>query len=205
MIHHFGQQLKYLHVRDGCNDTYRDIEFHKVDQLKARDIKATSLNGIIHSAKNLRQIDLALIKPTNDATLKDTASNLIESCLLLEYISIYDYQEKILLELMDGLQCGLLKTKHISRSALKIKIETRHQIVDPSDLIFSVSTLISRMKSIQTNHYMFVWRTSSKLSKEIAEKLGKDVLLTSEDYGQNFIVVQNEGCKIEGYDETWKM
>ena len=111
LIHHFGEQLKYLSVDDD-NNKFNRIRFHNLEQLKVSHITTTSLNGIIHSAKNLQQIHLSSIRYA-DTILQEAASKLVQSCLLLKYISIYEYNEKSLIRLINGIKNGLLKTKDI--------------------------------------------------------------------------------------------
>ena len=206
----FWRQLEYLSVDN--DDEFSEIKFHNLQQLKVSNMTTASLNGIICSAMNLQQIHLSAVGLNNqdgDATLQDTVSTLIQSCSLLKYISIEENEKKPVLELIDGIKNGLLKTNRICRNTLKIQIEI-HQIQDPTDLIPCVSALVSQMRNIQTNDYMFIWKIWSGWGHEIdanqiADKLGGHVLVTSGRYGLKVIAIQNDGCKINGYNESWKM
>ncbi len=99
---------------------------------------------------------------------------------------------------------GLRKTKEKNRNLLKIKIETRDQRYDWEDLISCVLRLIDRMKRIRVNDYMFIWKMPSKYAKETERHFSKDLLVTDRRYWSTF-VVQNDGCKINGYGESWMM
>ena len=173
-----------------------------------------SLNDIICSTKNLQQIHWSFIGLNNRpgyTTLKEAMSTLIQSWLLLKYISILETEKGPLLELVDGIKNGLLKTKSISRNTLKIQIEIQ-QMKDPTDLIPCISALVSQMRSIQTNDYMFIWKIWSEWRHEIdvnqiANKFSGNVSVALGRYGTmpNIIVIQNDECKINGYNESWKM
>eukprot|EP01083_Nonionella_stella_P110013 321588_1 len=205
LVHHFGDQLECLSL-DGIELNARGVHFGKVQELRLRHINTTSINNIIKTATNVKNINLSLLSTAESGFLsnrhRDAVSNIFTSCSLLEYISIYDIDTETMLSLLRGVEMGLKQTKDRHRNDLKIRIEMRgyNPSPNPYTLYKSVAAIVKQITSSDIDNYMFIWVMQPKHAKQIAEKLGSGAMVTPDGWQsiprQSCLVIQNDGCSI---------
>ena len=145
---------------------------------------------------------------------------IFELCEQLKYVEIYkDCFERTL----EAVASGVSKMKKEKRGNLKIKLITDHSELSLEESCYgTVVKIVGVLCSTKLDHWMIILPVKEgeqhcrELKQEIrSEKLNVAIYYDAEGFHyedvldnanfQSCIVISNEGCTINGYQESWLM
>eukprot|EP01084_Bolivina_argentea_P104821 187674_1 len=219
LIHTYGHKLDYLFFAEysqyKIDYDFSSITFNKLEQLQMIDPTMNSIDDILMSAKNLKQIRIA---QTSDTTLttKDTINawtKLIASNLSLEYLETFSKDSKSMKYALKGIENGLFQTRNRKRHQITIQIATYVENVCAfeEDVVSNICKTIGWLEASKMTNFMIVLK-SYKLSIKAHEYVMTELRNCSSKiriytYGQSLsvFVITNKGCKINGFEASWKI
>eukprot|EP01084_Bolivina_argentea_P094621 170112_1 len=209
LMHTYGSNLEYLFLseNDDFDFNLQVINFHKLEQLRMIDPTIKTLNDILKTASNLKQIQIQLTHETTltDKEKKEIMTKFIVSNKSLEYIKVLD-RSKSIQHSLEGIKDGLFRTKTWKRNAMTIKVWIACDIeFEPKHLMKNVCKMISLLESSEIKDFRFIL-TFDKLNTNINTEDLKSLSTNITMYKYNKkIVINNKQCKINGHGKLWKI
>eukprot|EP01083_Nonionella_stella_P058028 152085_1 len=211
----FASKLKCLSfVQYHANEfDFDSVNFATLEELHAVTPDYQSLNCILKSASNMKKV---LIRPESKGELdglmsnvemKSAMQNIIVECRFLEYLYV-QAKSSHFCSVLDGIECGLFKTKKLNRTELKIHIclEEMDSELKANTLALNAGRIVNSLESSAINDFMFIWELSDDdvdddLLKETFSELCNISVHTKVLRHQDVFTITNQQCKINGFDD----
>eukprot|EP01084_Bolivina_argentea_P019479 36218_1 len=220
LLKHYADQIECLNFQISSNvrimtHQLKEIKFGKLEELKLSD-NLDIIGNVAETAKHLRQIDLSHVHLNymfNEAEdLNVIFMKMITQCPLLHVIQIFENYPWYLGDMLDGINDGLSKSKNQQRDSFQICLHMRDDTVDVLGLVQNISAIVTTINSSNIDDYMLVWEfggglDGTKLTEQICADFRSNgvTAVLKEDRWPTTILIENDGCKIDGYSATWRM
>eukprot|EP01083_Nonionella_stella_P270555 916324_1 len=133
--------------------------------------------------------------------------NIVVKCPFLKHVYV-ETKPNHFCSVLEGVECGLLKTKRLNRTELKIHIICNewNSEVKAITVALNVGRVVNSLESSAINDFMFIWELSDDdvdddLLKETFSELCNISVHTKVLRHQDVFTITNQQCKINGFDD----
>eukprot|EP01083_Nonionella_stella_P152018 486712_1 len=228
--------LKYLSFTQHEHDQFKcdTVSFETLEELETSTPDKQSLHGILKSASNLKKLWIRIETLgicdclMSDAEIKDAMEEIIVKCPLLTYMRVIAKSSHFS-SVLEGIECGLLKTKELQRTELKINIVIGECDSEVKAIHWNVTPNVVRIANLlelsDINDFMIIWclctdvivdevskifndlcnmkaaRTKVYHYTKVSHYTDPDKLGNTGELGNTFVIA-NQDCKINGYQDS---
>eukprot|EP01083_Nonionella_stella_P304518 1058720_1 len=211
-----GSQLQSLACMParGTEYDFGNVDFDKLEELGLFAPDNRCFDGILKSSVNLKRI---VLFPMQDLMSDDEIKNGIEK-LMIKCASIncmyfpIRFPSSHFRPILEGIECGLLKTKTRQRKQLKIHMKCGDFTFEANSFMLYVGRIVNSLHASSTTDFMLIWKFKDVTEDVLNEifnnlcNLSRYIKVTR--FQKNKFVVANDNCKINGCIDSvfgWNM
>eukprot|EP01083_Nonionella_stella_P130989 397687_1 len=211
LVKMFASQLQYLAFYHRTTLDFGNVVFDQLEELGIFWPRNQLFCDIVKSAFKLKRLYISYWKDrTSHDQIKKSITFVMVQCKCLNYMHFSIGHPKSdgvnttqFCSVLEGIECGLLKTKQQQRKRLKVCINVAGLGFKSSDFVLNIGTVINSFCTSNVKDFMLIWqfeggRDNATLDEVFHALCNLSAHIKVIQSEERFIVT-NKNCKINGY------
>eukprot|EP01083_Nonionella_stella_P247837 858834_1 len=211
LVKMFASQLQYLAFYHRTTLDFGNVVFDQLEELGIFWPRNQLFCDIVKSAFKLKRLYICYWKErTSHDQIKKSITFVMVQCKCLNYMHFsigypkaYGVNTTQFCSVLEGIECGLLKTKQQQRKRLKVCIDVAGLGFKSSDFVLNIGRVINSFCASNVKDFMLIWqfegvRDNATLDEVFHALCNLSAHIKVIQSEERFIVT-NKNCKINGY------